>query len=261
MDQRPTEPHTFPGVQGGRKRIFLGLLTATCILLCLLLFLFLILPWFFPVSFLKGLSVALGVGGIILLGWLCLTLVFHIYTGRNLPFISSIRHLCIRCLLPLMEMAGRLVGIDKTIVRRSFLKVNNEFVRATATPVPADRLLLLLPHCVQWSQCRHRLLGDLAHCKQCGQCQIGQLRALAAKKGFHVAIATGGTIARQVVANLKPARIVAVACERDLTSGIQDSYPIPVYGVLNQRPNGPCRDTIAPMQALEAAMDIFLEKK
>ena len=43
---------------------------------------------------------------------------------------------------------------------------------------------------------------------------------------------------------------MAVACERDLTSGIQDSYPIPVIGVLNERPFGPCRNTRVDLAAV-----------
>jgi hypothetical protein len=49
-----------------------------------------------------------------------------------------------------------------------------------------------------------------------------------------------------------------VACERDLTSGIQDSYPLPVFGVLNQRPCGPCLDTLVPLAGLEESIRLFL---
>ena len=59
----------------------------------------------------------------------------------------------------------------------------------------------------------------------------------------------------------KPRCIIAVAGERDLTSGIQDSYPLPVFGILNQRPHGPCVDTLVPMNALEDAVRIFLGLK
>ena len=76
--------------------------------------------------------------------------------------------------------------------------------------------------------------------------------------GIQLAIATGGTIARRIVVQTRPRCIVAVACERDLTPGIQDSYPLPVFGVLNQRPCGPCLDTLVPLGALEEAIRLFL---
>lgn len=248
--------------QGGRKRVFLGLLVSSCGAVCLLLALFLILPWIGSnAAWLGPISIGAGAAGIFLLGWLCLTVVFHIHTGRNLPGISGARHLCVKFFLPLMEVAGRLFSIDKNLVRRSFLKVNNEFVLANSKPTPPDKLLLLLPHCMQSSACRRRLGPGLSNCAECGECQIGAVRKLARAYGFHAAIASGGTIARRLVAEIRPERIVAVACERDLTAGIQDSHPIPVLGVLNERPCGPCRDTLAPLPVLEAAIAFFLGKE
>lgn len=247
--------------QGGRKRIFLGLLTSACVALCSLILIFLILPWIGPgLPWLGDISVGVGIICICLLAWLCITLVFQIYTGRHLPGISAMRHLCMRIFLPLMEMAGRIAGFDKNIVRRSFLKVNNEFVMAQIPQLLPHKLLLLLPHCMQASSCKIRLGSDLSHCANCGKCQIAALRALAARHGFSVAIATGGTIARRIVADIRPVAIVAIACERDLTAGIQDSYPIPVFGVLNERPHGPCHDTVVPMRILIATLACFLGK-
>ena len=71
-------------------------------------------------------------------------------------------------------------------------------------------------------------------------------------------VATGGTIARRIVVQTRPRMIIAVACERDLTSGIQDSYPLPVFGILNQRPCGPCLDTLVSLAAVEGAVRLFL---
>jgi hypothetical protein len=73
-----------------------------------------------------------------------------------------------------------------------------------------------------------------------------------------MSIATGGTLARRVIVETRPNAIVAVACDRDLTSGIQDSYPIPVIGVLNERPFGPCKNTRVDLAKVKAAMDFFL---
>ena len=99
---------------------------------------------------------------------------------------------------------------------------------------------------------------DISNCHQCGRCGVGQLLALSQKYGVHVAIATGGTLARQAVKKARPKAILAVACERDLTSGIQDVFPLPVIGVLNERPNGPCFNTRADMGKIEEAIRSFI---
>lgn len=77
--------------------------------------------------------------------------------------------------------------------------------------------------------------------------------------GVHVAIATGGTIARRIVVQIKPKMIIAVACERDLASGIQDTHPLPVFGVINERPHGPCLDTCVSMDRLTKAVQHFIQ--
>jgi len=59
----------------------------------------------------------------------------------------------------------------------------------------------------------------------------------------------------------KPKAIVAIACERDLSSGIQDVNTVPVLGVLNIRPNGPCFDTTVDLAAVEDAVKFFLEEE
>ena len=75
--------------------------------------------------------------------------------------------------------------------------------------------------------------------------------------GLKLDVANGGTLARKKVASFRPDGIVAVACERDLTSGILDTYPIPVYGVLNDRPNGPCVNTCVDLKLVEEGIAFF----
>ncbi len=59
----------------------------------------------------------------------------------------------------------------------------------------------------------------------------------------------------------RPRMIIAIACERDLASGIQDTYPLPVYGVLNDRPNGPCLDTQVSLIDVENALRRFIKEE
>ena len=76
---------------------------------------------------------------------------------------------------------------------------------------------------------------------------------------MQLAVVTGGTLARKKVLELKPQAIVAVACERDLSSGLQDVYPLPAFGILNERPHGPCVDTKVSLERLRAAVLSFIE--
>ena len=53
----------------------------------------------------------------------------------------------------------------------------------------------------------------------------------------------------------RPKAIVAIACERDLASGMADVFPIPVIGVLNERPNGPCCNTTVDPERVRAVVE------
>jgi uncharacterized protein len=246
-----------------RKRLFIGLIGASCALLCTLL----VLLWVIPYIGLKNLHpyapLALGVLvgiALLLVLWASLGLLLSIVVRRPLPFMGRMRGLTIKLLLPLMSLLGRSLGFSKEDIHTSFIKVNNELVLRELDRFAPSKILLLMPHCLQNSRCDMRLTYDIDNCKRCGLCPITGLLALRDRYGVHLAIATGGTIARRIVTQKRPAMIIAVACYRDLSSGIQDTYPLPVYGVLNERPNGPCLDTTVPLDRLEAALKRFLKE-
>jgi len=167
----------------------------------------------------------------------------------------------IRFLFPLLVMIGRCLGVGKDEVRKSFIAINNQLVLAEARKVTPARLLLLLPHCLQNHECKVRIIGNVENCKACGKCKIKDLVELSKKYHVPVAVATGGTLARKIVVDKRPEIIIAVACERDLTSGIQDTYPIPVFGIFNRRPFGPCYDTDVDVELVEKGINTFLDRE
>ncbi len=244
-----------------RKRVFIGLISGSSIFICLLLILLWVIPFvglanIHPSApWILGTLVIAAVGAIV---WGALALVLNILLGRPVLFAKKLRGLTIKLFLPLMTLLGRFAGLSKQEVRASFIKVNNELLRGEGRTYPPDRILMLMPHCIQNSRCRYRLTYDIENCKRCGKCPIAGLLELRDKYGVHLAIATGGTIARRIVVQTRPKFIIAVACERDLASGIQDVYPVPVFGVLNRRPFGPCLDTNVPLHHVEWALQQFL---
>lgn len=252
-------PHSLPRAEygGAGKRLFIGLMTGSCVLLCLCI----LLLWLVPYIGLEAIHVSLPwiLGGLTVLliafvAWMCVALIWNVYSGRALPGIRRVRGLTIRLMFPLMELLGRALRISRERIRLSFIKVNNEMVLASGLLVRPSEVLVLLPHCLQRSACPHRLSVDVARCTRCGQCTLGAMLDLRDTWGFSLAIASGGTIARRIVVQVRPKLIIAVACERDLTSGILDTYPLPTFGVLNQRPHGPCVDTLVSVPAVEAVL-------
>ena len=245
-----------------RKRLFIGLITGTSILLCSILLLFWIVPYIGMGNIHPVLPYVSGFflfSLIALIAWSSLGLVLHILKGRPILGSRKMRGLTIKLFLPLMVIFARFLGISKERVRHSFIRVNNELVRSEHGTFDPERILILTPHCLQSSECGIRLTYGVDRCKRCGKCPVNFLLNLRDHYGVKFAVATGGTIARRIVVQERPKFIIAVACERDLASGIQDTYPLPVYGVLNERPHGPCMNTLVPHEAMEKALRLFLK--
>ena len=240
-----------------QKRLFVALMGVTCILVVGLIY----LGWWIPTMGLANIHpelprlvgmVFVFLSGIALLGTMLLVLTTAL--GKDILFTKFMRGVVIRFLLPLIEQIGRLCGISKDTIRQSFVAMNNSLVTSQRLKIKADRILILLPHCLQLADCEIKVTGDIGKCVRCGRCDIMGLATLGQKYRIDISVATGGTLARKVIIEKRPKLVLAVACERDLTSGIKDCYPLPVIGVLNDRPFGPCFNTRVDVSKIEAAL-------
>jgi hypothetical protein len=153
-------------------------------------------------------------------------------------------------LFPFNVLIGKCIGISKDRIRESFVQVNNSFLKSGKKKYLSKDILILLPHCIQNFDCVFRITNNIDNCTECGKCQIMQLKQIAKVSDLNIAIATGGTLARKIIVQTKPKCIIAVACQRDLVDGLIDVFPIPVYGILNERPDGPCINTIVDVEKI-----------
>lgn len=247
-----------------RKRLFIALMGLTCIVLVGLF----LLSWWVPSKGLANIHpdlpslvglVVMVLSGIAILGTGLLVLTTAM--GKDFFFSRFMRLAVIKLLLPVIESIGRLLGMDKDRIRQSFVAMNNSLVFSQRYTVPPDRILILLPHCIQLADCEIKVTGSIEKCVLCGRCDIKDLVMLGQRYGIDISVATGGTLARKVIVEKRPQIVLAVACERDLTSGIKDCYPLPVIGILNERPNGPCYNTIVDVSAIDKALQRIVHPK
>jgi hypothetical protein len=184
-------------------------------------------------------------------------ITFSALTGIDLLYPHNKQSITVKFLFPIAATLSQVLRFDRNRLRASFVKVNNALTRAQRNRIGGERIMILLPHCLQIDVCNRKLTSDINNCIRCGRCPVGTLVAMGDKLGLKIEVVNGGTLARKKVASFHPDGIVAVACERDLTFGIQDVYPIPVYGVINDRPNGPCYNTCVDMELVEAGIRFF----
>jgi uncharacterized protein len=139
-------------------------------------------------------------------------------------------------LLPEATWLGRKYGISRDRVSNSFIKVHNLLLRSHGGAVDTSRPLILLPRCLK---------------KDVRRMVIDRIEGMDAK----VVTAGGGEDARNAIREFQPSVIVAIACERDLVSGMKDvAKKIPVLAITNRRPEGPCKNTFLNDEQLEEAV-------
>ena len=166
-----------------------------------------------------------------------------------------LRGIVLRVYYPLLMFLSAFFKSRKESFQRSVIHMNNKLVIAERPKT--KRILLLLPHCIQTNECTIRLTHNIYNCERCGRCEIKDLIEIAEENRLELFVATGGTIARKIVKEVKPEAIVAVACERDLSSGLVDTYPFPILGITNERPYGPCFNTRVDLDKVKDAINFF----
>lgn len=138
---------------------------------------------------------------------------------------------------------GTKFGISKDRVGNSFIKVHNFMTKTHADNLNPDRLLILLPRCLK---------------KEIRSQTINRIN----ENPFKTLTVGGGEEARKAIRDFQPSFILAIACERDLISGIKDvAEKIPVLAITNKRPEGPCKNTHFHFEELEEALSFIRQKK
>lgn len=247
-----------------RKRLIIGLLATSLAFLGALGFILWYLVIYRPNYLTFGIWAAAIVTlavvlPVLTLGWAAI--VLSIAIDKGFPSLKRLMKVTLNVLMPIALLIGRATGIEKSRVESSYIEVNNFLVRLKERAVQPDRLLVLLPHCLQRSDCPRKITVDVHSCQRCGKCLIGDLLGVVDRYGIKLFVASGGSQARRVISELSPLAVVAVACEGELTSGIQDVEGLPVVGITNEKPEGPCRNTVVDLGRLENAIQFFLRGK
>lgn len=182
------------------------------------------------------------------------------YNNHMSIYSKRIIQLNLRIFYPAMIVIGKVFGIMKDDIRKIYAELNNKLILADKYGITGEDILILTPHCLQKSFCPHKITHDIYNCKRCGKCDVDQLIYLKDKYNVHFKIATGGTLARKMIKEINPKVIIAIACERDLISGLQDVKKIPVIAIINNRPEGPCINTNVNIIEVEKAIKHFIKE-
>ena len=144
--------------------------------------------------------------------------------------------------------------------RSALVSVKNFFTRRRRRTYAAERVLLLLPRCLQWSKCKQRIFNDdFTECRRCGNCKIKTMLELAEEYGVQPFIAQGGRIAAERARSDDVDAIVAVACADELKAGVKAVLFKPVLAVYNKWVVAKCTDTDVDVDKVREAIEFFVK--
>jgi hypothetical protein len=175
--------------------------------------------------------IGLGAAALVLLAWWGV-LFLSWRSGRALlPERLAERGPFLRLMRLTSKVADRFGRRDW--VENASVKVYNALALLRGRKVGKGEMLLLIPRCLS----KETLDGVLS---------------IAGRYGVPVFVATRGQLARRVIRERRPRAVVAVACERDMVSGLHDvAGKVPVLGLTMTLPSGPCKDAGLNLAQLE----------
>jgi hypothetical protein len=174
---------------------------------------------------------AWAVAGLLLGSWWLLLALGYLLNRPLLPERLAERGPFLRLMRFTSGVANRFGRRDW--VENAAVKVYNALAMMRGRKVGKGELLLLIPRCLS----KETLDGVLG---------------IAGKYGVPVFVATRGQLARRVIRERRPRAVVAVACERDMVTGLHDvAGKVPVLGLTMTLPAGPCKDARLNLDRLE----------
>jgi len=247
-----------------KKRVFIGLLAASILLIFGIIlsgiFIYYNKFGYWYRYLLLGIIVMLGLF-ISLVSIGLAGVVMTLLNVKKFYGLEGLMNASLNVLFPLVLALGKIFQIPKDVIKSSYIEVNNKLIQSRQFNFKPEDILILAPHCLQKWDCPYKITADASNCRRCGRCDIDKLLKISNINGVNLAVVTGGTLARKKVIDIKPKAIIAIACERDLTEGILDTNPLPVMGVINIRPEGPCKNTLVDLNKVTEAIDFFINGK
>jgi hypothetical protein len=173
----------------------------------------------------------LGAAALLLLAWWAVLFLSWRLGRALLPERLAERGPFLRLMRLTSRVADRFGRRDW--VENASVKVYNALALLRGRKVGKGEMLLLIPRCLS----KETLDGVLG---------------IAGRYGVPVFVATRGQLARRVIRERRPRAVVAVACERDMVSGLHDvAGKVPVLGLTMTLPSGPCKDAGLNLAQLE----------
>ena len=147
-----------------KKRIFVSLTLASAFLGAVFIYLCwrVALPGLAQIS--STLPVLFGSVGIVVVIALLAAVSAIVLAILGFPIIKTFYFWAwkaVNMLFPFAVGLGRIFNIPRQRIEQSFIEVSNHLVRQHKIKVPASRIMILTPHCIQLDTCAHKITRNI----------------------------------------------------------------------------------------------------
>ncbi len=187
-------------------------------------------------------ALLLAAAAVSVLSWTWFGLLLASFYGPTLllPERLAERGPFLRLMAWTSHVARRLGTRDR--VEHAAIDVYNSLAERRGRRVGKGELLVLIPRCLS-------------------KATLDGVLDVAGRYEVPVFVATRGQLARRAIRERRPRAVVAVACERDMVTGLHDvAGKIPVLGLTMRLPAGPCKDAVIDMEQFESWVRSFIEE-
>src|SRR3989337_1044090 len=122
--------------------------------------------------------IVFGVGFFVIAG--VSVMAVSLIRGKDALPSPRFRWVLVKVFLPVMVLMGGVLKIKKIKIEQAFLDLNNRMVRAMVKRggiFSPEKIVILMPHCIQYEDCRIKVTKDVKNCVGCGRGEIGDLVA------------------------------------------------------------------------------------
>lgn len=156
-----------------------------------------------------------------------------------------------------LEQIATKVGLEEKELFELYVEAKNRSFIDSFAATKFNQRVVLLPQCLRAKDCPAEIGKFGYKCQKCGRCNIAKIMQQTKDLGYKgTFILPGGSIAQNILIELKPKASLGVACTKELVLG---SYLCEKVGVIGQGikllKDG-CIDTVVDMKALNKALKI-----
>ena len=156
-----------------------------------------------------------------------------------------------------LEQLANKVGVDEKELFELYVQTKNRVQLEKFASTPYNERILLLPRCMRATHCPAEIGKNGFEGMQCGKCAATEITNATRRLGYKGAfMLLGGSLAKSIIAKMKPKAVIGVACAKELVMGIClcERFGVLVQGVELLKDG--CINTIVDMKTLNNTLKL-----